>query len=196
MTDEKSQPGFWHTIPGILTATATVVTALTGFVGALYQAGILGHTNNESALQPNTDKPVLEQPTVQASSSQIALPTEPEKQTIAQSAPEKPVSDHGANSKSQQDKILPLSGRYSVQGKNPKGGSFTGQVSIVGQGGLYELTFDNRNKTFHGKGVLEGNVLQVKWEHRFVTYTLRENGELEGTWDNGAGSEILAPISN
>jgi hypothetical protein len=36
MTDSR-QPGFWHTLPGILTAAAGVITAVTGLIVALNQ---------------------------------------------------------------------------------------------------------------------------------------------------------------
>ena len=42
MTEGGAAGGFWRTIPGILTATAGVVSAAAGLVIALSQAGLLG----------------------------------------------------------------------------------------------------------------------------------------------------------
>ena len=45
MRIEEKSKGFWQTIPGILTGTAAVITAVTGLGAALYQNGIIGHKN-------------------------------------------------------------------------------------------------------------------------------------------------------
>jgi hypothetical protein len=49
--DEK-KPGFWTSLPGVLTAVATLVTAFTGLMVGLYQNGVLGagHAQKESAI--------------------------------------------------------------------------------------------------------------------------------------------------
>ena len=39
MTEEPKSQGWWHTVPGILTATAGIVTALAGLIVALNQTG-------------------------------------------------------------------------------------------------------------------------------------------------------------
>jgi hypothetical protein len=36
VTDENKSQGFWQTLPGLLTATATVITAVTGLIVAVY----------------------------------------------------------------------------------------------------------------------------------------------------------------
>ena len=40
MADEPRPPGWWQTVPGILTATAAVITAVAGLIAALSQAGV------------------------------------------------------------------------------------------------------------------------------------------------------------
>lgn len=42
MSEEKSSGSWWQTIPGVLTAAATVIVALTGLLGTLHQSGLLG----------------------------------------------------------------------------------------------------------------------------------------------------------
>jgi hypothetical protein len=42
MTQESKPGSWWHTMPGMLTATAGVITAVTGLVIALDQVGLLG----------------------------------------------------------------------------------------------------------------------------------------------------------
>src|SRR5881227_2974950 len=38
--NEKSERSWWQTLPGILTAIAAIITAITGLIVALYQAGL------------------------------------------------------------------------------------------------------------------------------------------------------------
>ena len=42
MSDYSAGKGWWHTLPGILTASAGLITAVTGLVVVLNQAGLLG----------------------------------------------------------------------------------------------------------------------------------------------------------
>ncbi|CAN7511476.1 hypothetical protein [Rhizobacter sp. LjRoot28] len=47
--DAKSQ-GWWHTLPGVLTALAAGVTATSGLIAALYQAGMVGKKDQATAI--------------------------------------------------------------------------------------------------------------------------------------------------
>ncbi|QCU77582.1 hypothetical protein E7744_04625 [Citricoccus sp. SGAir0253] len=38
---DKRSSGFWHTVPGLITAVAALLTALGGFLGVLVQTGVL-----------------------------------------------------------------------------------------------------------------------------------------------------------
>src|SRR5688572_32956022 len=42
MKEEQRSQGWWHTMPGMLTAAAGVITAVAGLIVALNQAGVLG----------------------------------------------------------------------------------------------------------------------------------------------------------
>jgi hypothetical protein len=44
---------FWRTLPGILSAVATVVTALTGLIIGLNQAGLFSADGQDASTQPN-----------------------------------------------------------------------------------------------------------------------------------------------
>jgi len=57
--EEKS--GFWTTLPGILTAFATLVTAIGGVVLGLYQYGVLGTKPGQPAKQISRGSPQTEQ---------------------------------------------------------------------------------------------------------------------------------------
>jgi len=54
MTDDagKSDGSWWRTVPGVLTATATIITALTGLLIALHQSGLIGGGDKASPPRP------------------------------------------------------------------------------------------------------------------------------------------------
>ncbi len=52
MADSPKPVSWWHTLPGVLTATATVITAVTGLLVALVQLGVLERSN---AQPPSTE---------------------------------------------------------------------------------------------------------------------------------------------
>lgn len=58
MADEAKSQSWWHTLPGVLTAIAAAITATSGLIAALYQAGVIG--KKEAATTPartSTAKP-------------------------------------------------------------------------------------------------------------------------------------------
>lgn len=48
--DEKSKVPWWQTVPGILTAAAAIITAVTGLILALHQAGLVGGADPKLSL--------------------------------------------------------------------------------------------------------------------------------------------------
>ncbi len=56
MADEPNKSGsWWTTLPGILTATAAVITAVTGLVAILSQTGVFGEKNKALVSQKAAD---------------------------------------------------------------------------------------------------------------------------------------------
>lgn len=53
MPEEQERKTWWQTVPGILTAAAGIITALTAFIAALHQAGILGVDNKAQPQSEN-----------------------------------------------------------------------------------------------------------------------------------------------
>jgi hypothetical protein len=49
MAENQENKGWWQTIPGMLTAVAGVISALTGFIVALHQIGVFGSDNKEQS---------------------------------------------------------------------------------------------------------------------------------------------------
>ncbi len=56
MASRKKEPGFWSTLPGVLTGAAALLTAVTGLVVGLYQYGALGSDSGgkQAAADPVT----------------------------------------------------------------------------------------------------------------------------------------------
>jgi len=48
----RREGSFWTTLPGILTATASLITAIAGALGILIAAGIIHPGGNQSSLPP------------------------------------------------------------------------------------------------------------------------------------------------
>ena len=46
MPDDPRSPSWWQTLPGVLTATAAILTAVTGLLAILFQYGIIGGKPN------------------------------------------------------------------------------------------------------------------------------------------------------
>ncbi len=44
MKEKGKKPSFWTTLPGLLTGLAAVITAIGGFITALYAAGLMAHS--------------------------------------------------------------------------------------------------------------------------------------------------------
>ena len=73
--DPKSK-GWWQTVPGLLTAAATVITAATGLLVALHQAGCFAH-NPQSAAQTQSESHSAESQTATNPSSAGVTPSRP-----------------------------------------------------------------------------------------------------------------------
>jgi len=47
VTEEKSDGSWWKTLPGVMTAIATMLTAVGGLIMTLHQTGIIGSANQQ-----------------------------------------------------------------------------------------------------------------------------------------------------
>lgn len=146
MSDEEKPPKFWHTLPGLLTAIAGIITALTGFIGLIYQAAV-SNKNYDTVIPMYAIK-----------------------------------------------KINQLAGNYYLEGKNPDGTVYTGKVTINDKINHYEIIWKIGNQTYYGAGILDEMIFRVQWERGLVTYIIKEDGSLDGSWANGMGTETLTPF--
>src|SRR5262245_53497778 len=74
-----------------------------------------------------------------------------------------------------------LDGVYDVQGVNPNGSTYSGEVTIQRQGSSYQFRWRIGSQTFQGSGALRGGSLTVNWGQRYpVIYVVGNDGVLRG----------------
>jgi hypothetical protein len=88
-----------------------------------------------------------------------------------------------------------IAGNYLIQGRNPRGNTYTGTAIIRAAGKRYHVFwFIGSGETYSGTGGWKGHSLVIGWGHRYpVIYKLGSDGVLYGTWDNGRGTDNLIP---
>lgn len=86
-----------------------------------------------------------------------------------------------------------VQGTYKVEGTNPDGTPYRGNVSVTRDGDNYIFNWNIAGDQFSGQGQLSGTKLTVDWgEEHPVIYEVKEDGaRLEGSWADGQGSETL-----
>ena len=91
--------------------------------------------------------------------------------------------------------MLPeLPGRYAIDGTNPDGSKYFGEVAIFLQGSKYRVVWYIGDSVYEGVGILENGLLSVDYGDSYpAVYRLRPDGVLDGTWADGAAYEVLTP---
>ncbi|HEY2504637.1 MAG TPA: hypothetical protein VGI68_25315 [Mycobacterium sp.] len=65
MAEDETKKSWWLTLPGLITAIGTAITAITGLVAGLYQAGLLGSSQDKTGSTTATSSmAALETPSV------------------------------------------------------------------------------------------------------------------------------------
>lgn len=69
MPEEKKDGSWWKTLPGIITGTATLLTAIGGLIMTLHQTGIIANANspqsqNTTGISEPTTRPEAEEGTI------------------------------------------------------------------------------------------------------------------------------------
>jgi hypothetical protein len=94
------------------------------------------------------------------------------------------------------EKTLPApEGKYSVEGRNADGSSYSGIVTISKQPNGYYVHWEIGDRDYEGKGVFQRNVLTVDYGASTpAIYAIGEGGRLAGLWNSGKGEEKLVPL--
>jgi hypothetical protein len=88
-----------------------------------------------------------------------------------------------------------LSGTYKiVSAKSPKGGSYTGTVTITPTGGTHSVQWNLSNSSFSGVGIRKGDLLVVGWGEAgqgagVVSYEV-SGSTLTGSWATPGGTQL------
>ena len=87
-----------------------------------------------------------------------------------------------------------LVGKYQIDGTNPDGTKYGGEVEIGIRDGAYSVTWYIGESVYIGVGALVDGVLTVDYGDSFpAIYRVRSNGVLDGIWADGAAFEVLRP---
>lgn len=87
-----------------------------------------------------------------------------------------------------------VSGSYRVEGRNPDGSTYSGTAEVLEVSGQVEVKWLVGNDSYAGTGPIHGDVITVDWGDRYpVVYVAMPDGELHGTWADGAALEKLTP---
>ena len=89
-----------------------------------------------------------------------------------------------------------ISGTYRVEGTEPNGKTYTGTAMIIRRHKHYDVQWWYGDDSESGRGILQGNSFIVHWgEGAPAIYERQQDGRLDGTFDNGAGQEVLIPAA-
>ncbi|WP_425070742.1 hypothetical protein [Sagittula sp. S175] len=87
-----------------------------------------------------------------------------------------------------------LSGTYRINGLNPDGSAYTGELVLVGEGTSVQAGWSVAGQAYAGKGQLEGRILTLNFgDPTPITYVLMPDGSLHGTWSDGHALEKASP---
>ncbi len=90
-------------------------------------------------------------------------------------------------------------GRYTVAGIRPDGGSYSGTATISRKdaGAAFDVEWSIAGQTNSGTALLDRGLLVVTWDDPSpAVYVLTADGGLKGLWADGAGEETMTPVSN
>lgn len=87
-----------------------------------------------------------------------------------------------------------VTGSYSAQGRNPDGSAYSGSAELVQEDGYVSIRWTIGGQTYTGRGPLNGDVVTIDWgDTAPLVYVIMPDGELHGTWADGAALDKLTP---
>ncbi len=84
-----------------------------------------------------------------------------------------------------------ISGTYKVEGRNPDGSVYKGQLTVQeSAAGAVAFAWIVANQSYAGVGMRDGRVVSVDWGAAHpVVYVIMPSGALHGTWGDGLALE-------
>ena len=177
---------WWTTLPGLLTATAGVITAVTGLLAVLAQNGVLGEKSRDFINRQTT---VAGNP-MATSKADAPIPTEPS--TVANS--EQVASQSRAGTPTERH---PETG-VTTSELSPK--PFTGALLTLSDGSIVKLRDDIQEAPYGAQlHTVQGQSINFDLIKRFdvVDWTLRDQkGKVKITLNNGEVFEATVEAWN
>ncbi|MEX0349361.1 MAG: hypothetical protein AB3N15_08025 [Paracoccaceae bacterium] len=88
----------------------------------------------------------------------------------------------------------PISGTYSVHGRNVEGQIYQGVARVAQDGSFVNIEWRIGTQVINGAGSIDGRVVTVDWGSDYpVAYVVMADGTLHGTWANGLALDRLTP---
>jgi hypothetical protein len=88
--------------------------------------------------------------------------------------------------------ILPVTGEYLVEGRNPDGSGYEGRAVLTEDAGTFTMVWYIGDSVIAGSGVRVGDRLTIDWgDTDPAIYSIMADGTLQGVWAGGKGSETL-----
>ena len=84
-----------------------------------------------------------------------------------------------------------ISGTYRVEGRNPDGSAYKGQLTVQeSTSGAVAFAWIVAKQSYAGVGMRDGRVVSVDWGSAHpVVYVIMPSGALHGTWGDGLALE-------
>lgn len=159
MSEEEKSRGFWHSVPGILTGMAAIITAVTGSVVALYQAGFFDkkeqtvpQASHTTATPPKKLSPSVEGEATPSGKNAPSLET-----TISEPLTKSGstiVPENQAPASSSEEEIPDWVPAYP----------FAEQENISLRRGAGSLSFETENSEQHVKGAYAAQLQAAGWK--------------------------------
>ena len=149
MAENPKSQGWWHTVPGVLTAVAAILTAVSGLIVALHQAGFFDRK---------------QVPSPQRSEKTITAPKEPPPKLSQEPAPPSKQS-------SSSERTVPSPSAKSEGATSDIAGSGTalGSLNFIWPGGdCWDIYRGNQYVTYHcgaGQQALQAGTYTIKGKH-------------------------------
>lgn len=163
MSEEPKPQNWWHTLPGVLTAVAAVLTAITGLIVAL---------RGDTPPTAGGVEASLSAPTIAATQPASVTPAASPPASVQQAAPRMvdAVADSGFGSASQAG--IDLSGLWlSTDGEPTRISQQGSRIEFVSDG----VSCMNTPSRMRGEGSLDGYRLEVRYSS-----TLPSTGQCSG----------------